>query len=350
MALPSDQIENGRKEKGKAVYILHTWKDHLWDMGSKPDLPEPTAFASEPERQESPPPPSEDPTVDDGASPDDDLASPAEPPPAPTYTAGEISTLLHASLLQAISATLAQLPSSAFPLSASVFYESYILPYRPAFPTAVVPLQGVSSPDSDSAPSPQDITIKNSAHKSLTAFLKASEKAGLLALKAPGKHAQQTEVVVTSVNAALPAVAGHHSFVTVKDLELRAAKKAVHEERLKEAEEDTGKLIEAKELWKPHLRSLELFEALGGRSVFSFCLFYEALKALLKSQVAVRCRGGTDAAQWVHHHQRARQRRRAGVHQPGRAPRRRGRARAEDQEQVQGAGRTGAAAGRVHEA
>ncbi|KAJ7279119.1 eukaryotic translation initiation factor SUI1 family protein [Mycena rebaudengoi] len=264
MALPSDQIENGRKEKGKAVYILHTWKDHLWDMGSKPDLPEPTAFASEPERQESPPPPSEDPTVDDGASPVDDLAAPAEPPPAPTYTAGEISTLLHASLLQAISATLAQLPSSAFPLSASVFYESYILPYRPAFPTAVVPLQGVSSPDSDSAPSPQDITIKNSAHKSLTAFLKASEKAGLLALKAPGKHAQQTEVVVTSVNAALPAVAGHHSFVTVKDLELRAAKKAVHEERLKEAEEDTGKLVEAKELWKPHLRSLELFEALGG--------------------------------------------------------------------------------------
>ncbi|KAJ7717576.1 eukaryotic translation initiation factor SUI1 family protein [Mycena metata] len=263
MALASDEIQEGRQEKGKAVFVLHAWKDHLFSMGSKPDVPEAAPFAQEPEpvpaspsRREdeadkaSPPPPSEDPDLSE------ELPA-ASLPTVPAYTPNEISTLLHASLLQALSTLLSELPSSSFPIPASSFFSTYVLPYRPAFPSSVVPCE------SDS-PNPQDITIKTSGHKSLSAFLKSAEKASLLTLKNPPKHGQQTEIVVTSVNASHPSVTAHRAYVTVKDIETRTAKKAQREERLKEAEQDSGHWVEIKELRKPHLRSVELFEAFGG--------------------------------------------------------------------------------------
>lgn len=39
MSLPGDQVRG--TGKGKAVNILHTWKDHLWEMGRKEDPPSP---------------------------------------------------------------------------------------------------------------------------------------------------------------------------------------------------------------------------------------------------------------------------------------------------------------------
>ena len=39
MALASDEIKEDGK-KGKAVYILHTWKDYLWELGGGGDVPE----------------------------------------------------------------------------------------------------------------------------------------------------------------------------------------------------------------------------------------------------------------------------------------------------------------------
>jgi translation initiation factor 2D len=39
MAVCSDKIDNG-VTKGKAVNVLHTWKDYLWAMGCKVDPPE----------------------------------------------------------------------------------------------------------------------------------------------------------------------------------------------------------------------------------------------------------------------------------------------------------------------
>ena len=90
-------------------------------------------------------------------------------------------------------------------------------------------------------------------------FLKAAEKSALLTLKSPQK--QQPDVLVTSVNASHPEVVDHTPFVTVKDLELKAAKKAAREEKEKESQSN-GK-IEIKELWKPHQSTVELFEAMG---------------------------------------------------------------------------------------
>jgi translation initiation factor 2D len=41
MAMDGDAIRQGKeKEKGKAVHVLHTWKDSLFDQGKKTDPPE----------------------------------------------------------------------------------------------------------------------------------------------------------------------------------------------------------------------------------------------------------------------------------------------------------------------
>src|SRR6266542_2455471 len=45
MALPSDQLKTVGK-KGKAVLVIHTWKDRLWEMGSKGDMPEDTILGT----------------------------------------------------------------------------------------------------------------------------------------------------------------------------------------------------------------------------------------------------------------------------------------------------------------
>ncbi|KAJ7079590.1 eukaryotic translation initiation factor SUI1 family protein [Mycena belliarum] len=282
MALSSDEIQDGRQEKGKAVYILHTWKDHLWDMGSKPDMPEPTPFSLKPELVRD----TSSPSIDEGQ--DESSLPIIEEPPVPedaalstasTYTPNDISTLLHSSLLQALSTVLSELPATSFPMSASTFFEAYVLPYRPALPNIVLP-------NVDESLTPQEITIKNSGHKSLTAFLKSVEKVSLLTLKAPPKHGQQTELAVTSVNAKHPSVAGHRSYVTVKDIETKVAKKAKREERLKEAEQASGRWVEVKELWKPHLKSVELIEAFGG----SARTMYEVaeVRAMLNDYIAAK--------------------------------------------------------------
>ena len=39
MAIDADKIDHG-VTKGKAVIVLHTWKDHLWMVGSRGEPPE----------------------------------------------------------------------------------------------------------------------------------------------------------------------------------------------------------------------------------------------------------------------------------------------------------------------
>ena len=89
----------------------------------------------------------------------------------------EVSDILRSALLQSIATTLSKLPQSSFPISLSVFAEMYILPYRP--------FKEVST---TSTP----VDIKHSGYKSLTAFLKASAKEGLIKIKET-----KGEVVVT---------------------------------------------------------------------------------------------------------------------------------------------------------
>ena len=271
MALPSDQLRSSAREKGKAVLVVHAWKDFLFDMGSKTDLPADTVLTTSSaqeheddsrEKEEegetaTPPPPSE--------KPPSPTPEPAEAPTTVSYKAEEVTELLNKALLQAILTTLKSLPSSSFPIPATLLYTNHILPSRPALPTLVISSASWAekslSGSTDAPHIDTDITIKTSSHKSLTTFLKAAEKSALLSLKSPQK--QQPDVLVTSVNASHPDVIHHTPFVTVRDLELKAAKKAAREE--KEKESQSGREVDIKELWKPHQSSVELFEGMGGK-------------------------------------------------------------------------------------
>lgn len=263
MAIPSDYLREEGAEKGKAVYVYHTWKDHLWEMGSKGDVPEPAPLTN---NSADPPTPPDvvSGSTEEGIVPladamsnmnlNADTAKTNEPP----YSAQEISDLLHISLLQAISTTI---PTSSFPIPSTLFYTNHILPCRPAFPASVLVPSGSSL---DTSPSSQDINIKASSHKSLTTFLKAAEKASILTLKSPQKHSQQSDLLVISVNTTHPAVAGHHRHVTLKEMEARAAKKAQKAEKERRLQEGGGE-VEVRELWKPHQTTVELFEGMGGK-------------------------------------------------------------------------------------
>lgn len=51
MAVDADKIDHG-VTKGKAVIVLHTWKDHLWGIGSKGEPPD-AVVASAPGDEET---------------------------------------------------------------------------------------------------------------------------------------------------------------------------------------------------------------------------------------------------------------------------------------------------------
>lgn len=263
MAVPSDQLAEG---KGKATLIVHTWKDHLWDSGSKREAPVPTPIGAQNQvpvtdsDDEDASPVDENVTTPPAEETETDVPAAVESTSVAAYSKEEVSTLLRLSLLQAISTTLATLPASAFPIPLSTFYSTYVLPSRPAFPSLLLP-----SPIAE--PNPQDITMKGSSHKSLTAFIKAAEKEVLLATKAPQKHTQQPELVITSVNGRHPSVQGHNSFVTIGDIEAKAAKKAQREEQEREKQAQAQGELEVRELWKPHQSTVELFQAMNARYI-----------------------------------------------------------------------------------
>jgi translation initiation factor 2D len=286
MALAGDQIRNAAHEKGKAVHIYHTWKDHLWDMGSKKDIPASSIFSDSSTTEQDAHPVNIDEEKDageasallgenaSGLTPEEPIASTT----TISYSPQEVTELLHKSLLQAISTTLSSLPPSGFPITATLLYTNHILPSRPAFPSLVLLPKNLAENStrlSEESPPHIDteITIKSSSHKSLTTFLKAAEKASLLTLKTPQK--QQPDILVTSVNVSHETVRDHIAFVTVRDLELTAAKKAAREEKEKEALAANNH-IEIKEFLKPHQVTVGLFERMGARFVDSF-LFISSL-------------------------------------------------------------------------
>jgi translation initiation factor 2D len=131
MAVPSVEVTSTRK-KGKAVLLIHTWKDHLWDMGSKPEVPEDTILTTPNGEVDDPNSESQVLTVgEQQASVEGPSISPvAEPTPfcasgsserlkPVTYTPQEVTELLNMTLIQAISENLSSLPSSTFPMPAT---------------------------------------------------------------------------------------------------------------------------------------------------------------------------------------------------------------------------------------
>ncbi|KAG6374045.1 hypothetical protein JVT61DRAFT_4685 [Boletus reticuloceps] len=260
LAVDLNTLKEGAK--GKAVHVLHTWKDHLFDMGSKADPPGEMEIKedelggedtpkSEPagadERQESVPDVvATDPGGTNGAAsnalPPDELQAPASAPKSkpPLRASRQVSDMLRVAVLQAIETKLASLTSASFPIPASTFYSSYILPFRPA-------VVHKSSSDEQSPPSsyPQ-IDVKHSSYKSLVAFFKFLDKQRILSLKDI-----KPEPLVMSVSATHPDVIAHRPYTSLRDVQIK------EEKREKREEEERSKVreMEVKESWKPHAAS-----------------------------------------------------------------------------------------------
>lgn len=275
--------------KGKAVHVLHTWKDHLFAMGNKADPPgeievkedeskDEDAPNPEPpnadERQESVPDDvANDPSGTNGAAPNvllpaESLASTSAPkiptsaPSEPAFSKegeirpletmsrltapAEVSDILRVAVLQAVATTLKSFTSASFPIPASTFYSSYILPFRPAFVRKSSSDEQSQQPPSEAPSSYPQIDIKHSSHKSLLAFFKSLDQQRILSLKD-----MKPEPLVMSVSTTHRDVVAHQRYTSLLDVHIK------EERREKREEEERSKVreMEVTELWKPHAAS-----------------------------------------------------------------------------------------------
>ncbi|KAH9856271.1 eukaryotic translation initiation factor SUI1 family protein [Lenzites betulinus] len=273
MAVSSDTLRSAEEVdvKGKAVYVWHTWKDALWEMGTskKTDVPPPREIqisqegpvnemddedagaVPRPENVVYTTPSEAEPSLSSLAS---DAAegqpSPGEVSAGPSTSAAkltpeDVASLLRSSLTQAISTTLSGLPPSSFPIPASTFWSAYVLPARPAYALDVYGL-----PDANS------IDVKHSTFKNVKTFLKASAKDGLIKLKET-----KSDIMVTAVFPKHVDVLAHRSHRTTGDLEAKVKKAETREQKEREAAEKRKGEIQVAELWKPHGNTVPLFVA-----------------------------------------------------------------------------------------
>ncbi|KAI6004953.1 hypothetical protein EDC04DRAFT_2882850 [Pisolithus marmoratus] len=244
--------------KGKAVHLLHSWKDYLFTMGIKADPPgvveiqevagtsaggeqgRLSVAAQEVESIKPPVDPVPEPSVQ-------------QPRPAPQLSKEgetEVSSNLRNAVLQAICGTLKSIPTPSFLIPVSTFYSSYVLPYRPAFVHRNVP-----GKDSSATPSGNDGYIKHSTYKSLAAFLRILDKQGILTIKD-----MKLEPLVMSVSASHSGVMSHTSYVSLRDKQLKEEKREKREGEEKARVQE----MEIKELWKPHTPSGSARFFMGG--------------------------------------------------------------------------------------
>ncbi|KAI9453599.1 hypothetical protein F5148DRAFT_1277436 [Russula earlei] len=239
MAIDADKIDRG-VTKGKAVIVLHTWKDHLWAIGPKGQPPE-AASASETGGDKAAAAAADDDDDDrttrmEAETVEDRPAAAKDGPVAEAeegrLTPEEVSARLRSALLQALRTTLAGLPSSAFPMPTTTL----------AFTrTATTP-----------------VDVKHSTFKSLSSFLRTAEKGGLLRLKDA-----RPDAVVVAVYPTHADVVAHAPHRTVGEEDERKRRAEEREAQQSAAAADAEKRMTVTELWKPHLGTLPLFGDLG---------------------------------------------------------------------------------------
>lgn len=238
MAVASSEIIEDAK--GKAVVTLHTYRDALWERGSKSDPPEQVDIIGEDT-------PAALRHTEGGTSHTENTGvpepGPSEPPqesPVPELAPQEVDALLRQSLLYYIRVTLASIPS-LLPLPTSTLYSDGILPSRPF-----------------THPALNQINIKSSSYKKLKPFLKAVEKDGILKLKE-----MSGDLVVVSVDTAHLDVVSVGKWRTVGEED---RKQKAREEREAEISGKTGTLG-VREVYKPIGAVVSLFEAVGAKYV-----------------------------------------------------------------------------------
>ncbi|WVO15234.1 hypothetical protein L204_102883 [Cryptococcus depauperatus] len=243
-------MNNKGEEEGKFADVLCIIDDHLWALGSKPDLttftiPIPQSpIATPPRNTEDVPSGAPSPPIEHLSISEDAAAAKGSAPFAPlvSLSSSEISSLLSISLLQALS----HLPPSSFPLSASLLYSSHILPCRPAY----IPKE-----------KRDEVVIGKSNWKKLTKWMKEVSKEGLLKIKE-----SKGEVIVVSLDPQHPSLEAHKEYVTISQEETKLAKKAAKEAASDAALNSPQALSQSmaiEELWKPSGGAISFWEAAG---------------------------------------------------------------------------------------
>ncbi|RUP46428.1 hypothetical protein BC936DRAFT_146970 [Jimgerdemannia flammicorona] len=204
MAISTSKLTAQSNIKGKAVLIIHVYKDHLWAMGSKADPPDLTDVPVQGDAEEDEEEVAEGRNVSDTT----ERTGESEVASAGIVEAGaetelsesskklstdEVDAFLRTSLYHALMFKLTpKHPAELLPMSASMLYSSYILPSRPV---------GVGS----------EVDVKRSSWKKVAKFFKAMEKSGILKTKE-----QRGEIYVTGVNWQHNELANLKSYKTVE--------------------------------------------------------------------------------------------------------------------------------------
>ncbi|KAJ2659407.1 hypothetical protein IW148_004238 [Coemansia sp. RSA 1199] len=171
MAVDTREIREVVGAKGKAVLVVHTYKDWLWEAGSKDEPPEiPVDSVEEAGVEESAAVEDTTAGVDttdaiEGAIEELSVqdAAESESTAAVHVTPAEMDALLMTSLKQVMATVLDEKHTGEqLPIAASTLFSTYMLP---------------------NAPRNAELDIKKSSFKKLAKFLKAMEKHGLLGLK-----------------------------------------------------------------------------------------------------------------------------------------------------------------------
>ncbi|KAF9783951.1 hypothetical protein BJ322DRAFT_1109804 [Thelephora terrestris] len=200
MALPSHRVN--KDTKGRVLTLLHAWKDQLWTIGGELRPPRPRLLDGGPNGEDDTHNEWSGEEIEAAAGTRSESTRDGITPKA--LSPEEVSNALKSALLASISTTLSKLPPGSFPVTPSVFYETYILPYRSSRLTKTT-----STP----------VDIKHSEFRSLAVFLKASAKEGLIKIKE-----NKGGMVVTGVDGSHPSVGAHVRSVTIKDVEVYKAK------------------------------------------------------------------------------------------------------------------------------
>ncbi|KAI9500967.1 hypothetical protein BX070DRAFT_195147 [Coemansia spiralis] len=149
-------IQSVSGAKGKAVLITHTYKDYLWEAGSKLELP-----IIVPEDEQAAEVTRRDVLSSSNANEDEQQIKGDEK--SSSIAPSEMDELLFRALKQVMATILdPENASPLLPIIASIVYSNYMVP---------------------NSPPEKEVDIKKSTYKKLAKFLKAAEKHGLIKLK-----------------------------------------------------------------------------------------------------------------------------------------------------------------------
>ncbi|KAJ1988766.1 hypothetical protein H4R33_002307 [Dimargaris cristalligena] len=166
MALPSSEIAANRAAKGKAIYILHTYKDYLWQQGDKSEPPPPSAATNSSQRgvgDSTQPSNTAASATAESHQPEAETTPGKQAPIAAPISPAEMDELLHQCLLQTLKTDLtAEVLAPLLPLSISTLYSAHMTPCQQA---------------------QRPLDVKKSTYKKLGKFFKTMDKRGLVKVK-----------------------------------------------------------------------------------------------------------------------------------------------------------------------